>query len=338
MSMKHLTQIAAMSSLALLTACGGGGSSSSVSTSGGSTSPGSTGSGTATVPAGTTMQTSNYADASAKAAVFAAINGYRAQCGFPAFKQNTILDQAAQSHSDYMIANGNVVTDSEVQGKTGFTGVTGQDRANALGWPSTIPVGAADTGATYANATLTQTQYGQSMVDAWSSGIYHQVVIASTANLLGVGVSQTSFNGFPELLGGVELGYDGATPSVTTTNGPLTFPCQGVTGVPYMGVNEAPAAPGTSGSWGTPVTVTGNVNDKVSLTSATMTPAGGATITLNILNSTDDSNKLIGPYEAVAFPSAALQPATTYTVNLTGTYNGAPFSRTFTFTTGSTVG
>ncbi|POP04391.1 serine protease, partial [Salmonella enterica subsp. enterica serovar Heidelberg] len=40
----------------------------------------------------------------------------------------------------------------------------------------------------------------------------------------------------------------------------------------------------------------------------------------------------------VAYPTAPLQPNTPYTVNLSGTINGTPFTRSFTFTTGNVVG
>lgn len=315
----------------LLTACGGGSGGGSNSTNPTNPDPAPV-----TVPAGTTLVATNYATGSAKGAIFKTINDYRAQCGFPGYKQNTMLDESAQNHATYMASNGGVITDSEVKGNPGFTGITGQDRAGALGWPSAIGVGAANTGAVYTNSTLTQAEYGKSMVDAWSVGVYHQAVIAGSTNLLGVGVSQITHDGFPQVQGGVALAYDGKTPTATTSTGPLTFPCQGVTGVPHHGVNELPVPPGTSGSWGTPVTVAGNTSDTISLTSATMTSTAG-TITLQILNSDTDPAKLIAKYQAVAYPTSPLQPNTTYTVNLTGIYNGVTFSRTFTFTTGNLI-
>lgn len=331
MNMTKIPLIAAIS--ALLAACGGGGSTptSSVSNAGGSNGTGGN-STSIPVPAGTTLATPDYAAGSAKEQILAALNAARVQCGFPAFRENSILNKAAQNHADYMLANGTVITDAEVSGNAGFTGVTGQDRANAQGWPAAIGAGTANAGAIYTNAVLTQAQYGQSIVDAWSVGVYHQVVIASTTTLVGVGLSQTTYNGFPQALGGVELGYDGSTPPIVTGTGPLTFPCQGTSGVPYKGLNEIPAPPGTAGSWGTPVTITGNVGDTISLSAATMTSPTGM-ITLQILNSDTDPAKLVARFQAVAYPTSPLQPNTTYTVNLSGTYNGAAFSRSFTFTT-----
>jgi uncharacterized protein YkwD len=331
MTIQRLAIIAALS--AMVAACGGGGGSSD---SGSVTPPPPPPPAPAPAPTGT-QTTPTYSADSAESQIFTSINAYRAQCGFPAYRQNTILDKAAANHAAYMIANGAVITDTEVQGNAGFTGVTGQDRANALGWPSSLQAGAADAGATYTNATLTQAQYGQSIVDAWSVGVYHQVTIAYPADLLGVGVAQTTFNGFPEMVGGIEIGESTQSgTNVTTANNPLTFPCQGVTGVPYKGVNEVPAAPNTNGSWGTPITVMGNPNDSISLTSATIQGSSEANpTTLNILTKANDTTGLIGQYQAVAYPSTALQPNTTYSVNLVGTVNGVAFTRSFTFTTGA---
>ena len=334
-----------------LTACGGGGGGGDSTGSGNTGSGGNTGTGgtggtgtggssTTTIPTGTTQSTATYAAGSAEAQIFASINTFRGQCGFPAYQQNTILDQAAKNHANYMIANGAVITDTEVQGNTGFTGTTGQDRANAQGWPTGLQATAADAGAEWTNATLTAAQYGQSIVDAWASGVYHQATIAYPASLIGVGAAQTTLSGFPEVVGGVELAQSTATPaSITTTNNPLTFPCQGVTGVPYKGVNEEPTPPNTTaGGWGTPVTVMGNPTDVVNVTAATMTSPDSTLIQLNVLNSTNDAAGIIGKYQSVAYPLTPLQPNTTYSVNLSGTVNGVPFSRQFTFTTGNTVG
>lgn len=127
-----LPRIAAMACVAsltlLLTACGGGGG-------GGSTpSPTATSSGTTATassqPSGT-VTTPTYAAVSAQGAAFTLLNQYRQQCGFPAMQENTILDQAAQNHTQYMMANGGTITDTEVKGNPGFTGVFAQPQRSS---------------------------------------------------------------------------------------------------------------------------------------------------------------------------------------------------------------
>jgi uncharacterized protein YkwD len=122
----------------LLSACGGGGGASSpVASASGTTS---TTPATA-IPAGTTQATPTYAAGSVQLAMFNQINAYRQTCGFPAVPQNTLLDRSAQNHADYMVLNGKQVTDDEVQGKPGFTGVDYLARAVSVGWPQSVGVG-----------------------------------------------------------------------------------------------------------------------------------------------------------------------------------------------------
>jgi hypothetical protein len=60
-------------------------------------------------------------------------------------------------------------------------------------------------------------------------------------------------------------------------------------------------------------------------------------IALQVLDSAKDPNKLLQPYQGVAYPTTPLSPNSQYTVSLTGTINGVAFARTFTFTTGNIV-
>lgn len=317
--------IAALTATAL-TACGGGDGSSAASDT---PPPGTATPPTQTVPG--TVSTPQYAANSAQLAAFNLLNKYRTLCGFPALQQNTVLDQAAQSHASYMSLNG-VIADSEVSGKTGFTGVSYQDRAVAAGFPNNYVGGVS--GGYYTNATLSEAQYGQQHVVDWLSGVYHIAVGVWPITLVGIGVSETPFNGYPDVR--ASLSMSGL--QTTSGNGPLTFPCQGTTGVAYQANGEMPAPPNTSGPWGTPVAVAGNPNDVVVLQTGTITNNVGHTITLQLLNSATDPNKLLPAFEAVAYPTSPLQPNTQYTVNLSGTINGTAFSRAFTFSTGNATG
>lgn len=323
----HVTKLAlAVLTTTALTACGGGDGSSSMSDT---PPPGTATTPTQTVPG--TVSTPQYAANSAQLAAFTLLNQYRTQCGFPALQQNTVLDQAAQRHATYMSLNG-VIADNEVSGKTGFTGVSYQDRAVAAGFPTGYVGGVS--GGYYTNATLSETQYGQLHVVDWLSGVYHIAIGVWPVTLVGIGVSETPFNGYPDVRASLSL----SGLQTASGNGPLTFPCQGTTGVAYQANGEMPAPPNTSGPWGTPVAVAGNPNDVVVLQTGTMTDNAGRTITLQLLNSATDPNKLLPAFEAVAYPTSPLLPNTQYTVNLSGTINGTAFSRAFTFSTGNTTG
>jgi hypothetical protein len=335
-SMKNIFAATSLASILALTGCGGGGDAGTSSSTNG-TSGGSSGSSSQTVTG--TLSTPQYASGSAQLAAFTLLNQYRTQCGFPAFQENTILDQAAQAHAQYQGLN-NLVTDTEVQGNPGFTGVTGQDSAVHFGWPSGVYAGRGDTVYSTLTSSFATSQAGQNFIYAWMSGVYHASMVAFPANVVGVGEYETQLtdsNGYKwtQAWGTLELGQN---PTYTLSNGTLTFPCQGVTGVPYKGVGESPVAPNVSTSgWGTPVVVMGNLSDTIVLQNASITGPAGS-VTVQILNSTTDPNKQLGAYQAVAYPTSPLQPNTQYSVTLTGTINGTAFSRNFTFTTGNVVG
>ncbi|MFP4896746.1 CAP domain-containing protein [Paraburkholderia sp. EG304] len=336
---KNISTLTAVSFAAVLAlaACGGGGGGGDgggSSSSGSSSNNGSSSTPPASTPTSANVTTPQYAANSAQLAVFNTLNQQRQQCGFPAFVENTQLDQAAQAHASYMGQNGGAITDSEVAGKAGYTGVTYADRAAHFGFPgSGVYTGGASAGF-YTNATLTEPEYGQRIAYAWMSGVYHIAVAALPVTEIGVGWNELTYNGFPEVQSSVSI----ANLQPLAGNLPLTFPCQGTTGVPYLSGGETPMPPNTSGSFGMPVAVVGNATDTIVLTSGTYTDTSGNVIALQVLNSASDPNQELSPFEAVAYPAAPLTANTTYSVSLTGTRNGVAFSRSFTFTTGNIVG
>lgn len=326
----------------LLSACGGGGGGSAptASTSTSSSSTASTPS--TTIPAGTTQATPTYAAGSVQLAMFNRLAYYRQTCGFPPVQQNTLLDQATQNHAQYMMDNGKLVTDTEVQGKPGFTGATYQDRADALGWPAGIGVGGGSDSwysPTTPSAALTPTQRGVTLMDEWATAVYHQAMIDWPFSEVGFGVASTQdsgYAGYMQDLASESYSIDWTSPNdIAAASAPLTFPCDGITGIPYGDSGEVPMPPGaSSGGFGTPVSVIGPMDSTVTLTSASMVDtSNGQQINLNILNSDTEPNHLLAQYQASAYPSSPLSPNTTYQVNLSGTINGQAFSRSFTFTT-----
>lgn len=320
--------LAAASVSLILAACGGGGGNSSDNSANNS-------SGVSTASSGATagdQTAATYASGSIEASTFTQVNQARQQCGLPAYLQNTYLDKAAAAHANYMMDN-NTVSDSETSGLTGYTGANYQARAVAGGYPSGVSVGGESTGF-YTAQTLTNDAYAQHYLYGFLSGVYHIHGLMTAATDVGIGSVSQQYNGFPEMWAAVTFG----NPKAVVTNGPLTFPCQGTTGVAYAGAGEIPTPPNTSSQWGTPVGVFGNVTDTITLTSGTMTDSSGTSITLQLLDSANDTNKELQPYQATAYPASALKPNTQYSVSIAGTYNGTPFSRSFTFTTGNIVG
>ncbi|WP_186094258.1 CAP domain-containing protein [Burkholderia gladioli] len=325
---KAMLMVASVLSAAVMAACGGGGdggSSPATGSSAASTSTPASSSTPASAPATTnlpgTLDTSSYATGTSERAAFDLVNQYRTQCGFPALKQNTILDQASRNHAAYEAAN-NTVTDDEIAGKTGFTGATGADRAGALGWPSGVFAGSADAGV---SGTTDPTQIGLQTVLTFMSVPYHSLTVPVNSTDIGLGFAEAPNAVMASL-------HVGGTLS-TIAGAPLTLPCQGSTGIPYQGNGENPTPPGVTWPVGTPIAVVSNLNDTLRLTSGTITGPDGSSIVLQLLDNSIDST--IGKYQAVAFPKAPLKASTQYSVNLQGTVNGTPFTRAFSFTTGT---
>lgn len=321
--------MAAIAASLLVAACGGGGGGGSSDASPAAPTSG------ASTPATTTpanLTTPQYPADSFHLAAFNLLNQQRQQCGFPALQENTALDQATAAHAQYLATN-NVFTDTEVAGNPGFTGVNFTDRAAHFGYTATNgSVGVS--GGFYTPATWTETQYGQQSVYGLISGVYHIMIAASPTNTVGIGKVATTYNGFPEEYYALNL----TNYQQVTTNAPLTFPCQGTTGVAYSAGGETPVPPATSGNWGTPVAVAGNPTDTIVMQTGTMTDSSSHVIALQVLDSAKDPNKILPSWMGVAYPTTPLSPNSQYTVSLTGTINGVAFSRTFSFTTGNIVG
>lgn len=340
MKHKNISALTAVSFAAAvaLSACGGGGGggSSAAGAAAPASAPSSASSpNSASSPVAGTQPTPQYAANSAQLAMFNQVNAYRQQCGFPAVQQNTVLDQAAQAHAMWEGLN-NQAADNETAGQQGFTGVSYLDRAVHFGFPSNVAFYGGVSANYWTTSALSETQYGQTLVNEWISTVYHSQILLTPVTKMGVGEYETSLSGFPAAWGSLTI----ADTSIQqlTTSGPITFPCQGTTGVPYKAVSESPTPPNTSGPWGTPVVVMGNATDTIVLTSGTMTDPSGNVINLQLLYSANDPNKLTQPYAAVAYPATPLAPNTTYTVSVSGTVNGTAFTRPFTFTTGNIVG
>ncbi|PCE30265.1 CAP domain-containing protein [Burkholderia ubonensis] len=349
--MKKITTISlsalSVATVLALAACGGGGGDGSGSSNGAPSSnsgssggnSGSSGGGSTPPAVPGTVGSPQYSTQSAQLAAFNLLNQYRQQCGFPALKQNTVLDQAAQNHAKYIGLNG-AVTDSELAGNQGYTGASYVDRATAVGFPNgPIGVGASGAGNAVFTSNFNAALAGQQFVYSLLGGAYHAVVAAFPVDNAGFGEYETQASSgsytYTESWQSISL-Y--STSAQTIQNGPKTFPCDGVTGVPYREVGEIPAPPNVSSSGsGTPIVVMGNLSDSITLQSASMTGPSGA-VAIQILNANTDPNKLLGKYQAIAYPTSPLSPNTTYSVSVTGTVNGTSFSRTFSFTTGNVVG
>jgi hypothetical protein len=320
--------------LAALAACGGGGGGSSPSTSTGAATGASapTGASSASSTTATTgnVSTPQYTSGSIQDALFTALNQSRQTCSFPALVENTELDQAAGSHAVYM-ADNNTTSDTETSGLAGFTATTYAARAVVAGFPQADVGGIGGVGAGFlTNTPMTNTAAATQLLNSWLGGVYHSFIAGGPATEIGIGINNATTSTSQQVFGTLTL-WSGQG---TTGSGPLTWPCEGATGVPYQGLAENPTPPNTSGSWGTPQDVFGqSLTDTIVMQSGTVTDSSGNTITLQVLDSATDPNKVLQSWEGVAYPTTPLTPNTKYSAVLTGTDNGVAFTRTYSFTT-----
>ena len=318
--------LVALSLSMLLAACGGGGGGGAPSASV-TSQPTSSPAPTSTSGTNGTLATPQYAAGSQELAAFNQLNAMRQQCGFPALKENTLLDASTANHRQYLIDN-QVFSHYETSGNPGFTGVDPQARGQYVGYSGNVAEVAAAPQANYG---------GFNSIMSLASLPYHEALMFLP--LTDVGMTYGSLSSTVD----VYIADLGASTPDHYSTAPMTYPCQGTTNAVYQssagGEAPTPIINGQTVQFpiGTPVAIVGNASDTIALSSGTMTTPGGSVINLDLLDSATDGNHDIQPYSAVAFPASPLQPNTTYNVSLTGTDNGTPFSRNFSFTTGSTA-
>jgi hypothetical protein len=267
---------------------------------------------------------------SAERAAFDLINGYRQQCGFPAMDENSVLDEAARRHAHYQAVN-QTMSDAEDTSAAAFLGVTGQDRAEALGWPRNVFAGSDDS-TFYMDRDFTTAQYGLEIAYGWVAAVYHAPTLFYPMHQVGIAIEQTRTRTRPQVWASMENGQ--VMNRVAGDAAPLTFPCEGTRDIPYSADHEFPPPPDTHGAFGAPVVVMGDLADHLRLDAGEMRDPDGRRIALRLLDADNDPNHIIGGFAAVAYPLAPLQPNTRYEVTISGSDNGRGFVRHFSFQTG----
>lgn len=308
---------AALAAALALAACGGGGGGSSAPAAAVPSSPPSS---TPQDPAAPSL-TSNIATDG-----FNWINFRRGQIGMPVLIRNSLIDRAAQLHSDYLRAN-NIVSHDQIAGKPGFTGVGLEARLAQAGYSF-------NRNANFAFGEVisaTTSNSGVYMAEELITAIYHRFVIFEPRfKEMGTGSATSS------------SGYSYFTTDFTANNGYgpgigkgqlATWPANGQTGVTrnFLSDYEAPDPVPELNEVGYPVSVHADIDAVLTVTSFTMRPRGEADVTAKLLRRSTDVHT---PNSAAALvPLTVLRAGTTYDVSFSGTSDGAPISKTWSFTT-----
>lgn len=252
------------------------------------------------------------------------INYRRTQLGVPVVTENALINRAALGHSEYLRTN-NVMSHDQNAGNPGFTGATLIDRLNAAGY--TIPATGYAYGEVISGATNGSGFY---MAEELITAIYHRFVMFEPKfREIGTGAATSS------------RGYNYFTANFATRGGfgpgipvntVVTWPFNGQSGVVpnFLSDSEEPDPVPNINEVGYPISVHANIDAPLTMQTFTVRPRGGANLQVQVVNSSATASQRT----AIAIvPLARLAAATTYDVSFSGTVNGSPVSRDWSFTT-----
>ncbi len=297
---------------AILSACGGGGSSNSGSAS-------NTDAAALTQEPGAPVMTNNAATDG-----FNWFNFRRSQIGVPLLTRNSLIDQAAQAHSDYLKAN-NTVSHDEILGKPGFTGTDDFARLSKAGYQFQRPYAYGEVIAGAANSS------GFFLAEELITAIYHRFVIFEPIfKEAGSGIA--SGNG----------GYYYFTTNFAANNDfshglgsgrMVTYPFANQTKVAtsFSSDQESPDPVPNQDIVGYPISVHADITSNMVVNSFTVAPRGGNTLSVRLLTNATDSET--PAYAAAIIPLTVLSANTIYDVTFSGSVDGTDTSRTWSFTT-----
>jgi len=258
------------------------------------------------------------------------INYRRTQIGLPALVQSSIIDKAAQGHSDYQRIN-NVVTHDQTRGLNGFTGVTLEDRLKGAGYSfaTTNAIGEVISAIGSQNGNRT----GFTMAEELITAIYHRFVMFEPVfQEIGTGSAVNSSN------------YAYFTADFVTNNGygtglaagtMATWPFNGQTAVPvnFLSNTEEPDPVPDVDEVGYPISIHVNLTRKLTVQTFTVRARNGsANLATRLLMQSNDTN-VTTPSVAAIIPLAPLSANTVYDVSFSGAIDGTAISRTWSFTT-----
>jgi len=253
-------------------------------------------------------------------------NYRRQQVGLRPVARNSLLDSAAQNHSNYQKLN-DTITHTEDPSKPGFTGATEFDRVSAAGYRLT---------GSYALGEVISSTTDSSGVNAAESlvtAIYHRfLVFEPMFHEAGAGAATVSggYMYFTVDFGSSPLDYNKGLP----TGGFITYPFANQVDVPvnFFSDYEIPDPVPNRNEVGYPISVHANINATIAVVSFTVRPHGGnALTTVTVQGETHGSGT--GPSAVAIIPLDKLAAATTYDVQFTGTIDGIPASKAWSFTT-----
>lgn len=274
---------------------------------------------------------------------FDLLNAERNQCGFGTLLQSGQVDLAAKAHADWMHRNWVYSHyENSTQYPLGFTGYNGGDRIRFQGYTDLGRYGDNISGDIASNV---KTGYGVTAVRTLLSAPFHSQNMLTGYRDLGLAIRSSLDTGTPNsaVFGQFNLAYTSAQgEQLQDSQSVLTYPCAGSTGLNYQLKSESPnPVPGrdlNANPLGHPVIIQVRRGNALAITSATMTAVvAGTSIPLRSASQTktDDTSGMFASHQAYVIPDVPLAANTSYRVVIRGTNAQVPFTKDFTFTTGS---
>ena len=301
----------------------------------------------------TSVAAPTYPVGSEELAAFNLLNAERGRCGFGQLAQNKLLDLTSKAHAEYQLLN-NII--SHYEDKTayplGFTGVGPDDRAAFQGYAVGLGYG----GVIGITDEMNRLLYSSNKAGRGSVSI--RDLLNAPYHLKGlmrgykeIGISILSANDVITNNIGIASQFNpaiakGVSAQMLGSSDVKTYPCQGTTGTDYKLSNEIPNPVAgrdlAAKPLGSSVFVSVRQGQVLVINSATMqamvngVPSGSPEVVRPAVTGSNDP--LLGYYqqhEGYIVADAPMLPNTSYSVTISGTNNGAGFTTSFTFTTGT---
>lgn len=331
----------------LLAACGGGGGGG-----GGDSAPATPAPAPNTSTVSVVIPSSSYAAGSVELGGWTTLQQARVLCGFGALRQNQQLDAAALAHTRYLV-NISVVGTSSVLShyetsstNPYYTGYYPWDRSLAQGYGDQVAeileASVWDYDVTNPPVFPSLEQRGAASMLSLLNTVYHLIGAMYDGADVGFGAAlQTVASGSSrreEYRFGSLNGYQ--TQRIRLGRGNLaTYPCEGSNNVPttFIPANESPnpfpAMTSTSQTVGPPIYLKVDAGQVLKVNSASV-GSGSISVPVTVLTQANDPQAELGANEVFVVPNTALIANARYQVNLAGSINGVPFSRSFSMSTG----
>ena len=253
-----------------------------------------------------------------QAAALAAVNHYRALAGLTPAPASSIIHQAALSHAFYTLFNGadqqlrDLGIHNEVKGDLGYSGDNQLARAEHFGYaPHSM------------GEVITHRDDPQGAVTDWIDSVYHRLPLMR-ADLVELGYGDAYLDA--QRIQVMDVSF-----RERSTGRIVVYPAADQPGVPVaFNGNEIPdPAPNATYPIGYPVTATFDRLATVAISAYHFRASTGGDLSGYALRPTDPDMENSFAFMA----STPLAASTTYSMELRGTINGAPFDKTWRFTT-----